>query len=231
MSRISLWLGLAAVCAGMYGGVAPAAAAPTSWVLPTDGPPVVRRPFQPPPVDWRPGHRGVDLAGRPGEPVRAAGAGTVTFAGVLAGRGVVTVQHGPLRTTYEPVTPAVGVGARVALGQVLGHLARGHGAPRPGEALLHWGLRRGEAYFDPMSLLRASPPRLLPHWSRGAPAAYRPWAGASAPRAAAADATSRSGRSAATSTLTGVAALTAGTAGAAGAVAVRRRRAVARTGR
>jgi hypothetical protein len=68
---------------------------------------MVRR-FDPPPRPWLPGHRGVDLAADPGAPVYAAGPGVVRFAGEVAGRGVVSVDHaGGLRTTYEPVTPAV----------------------------------------------------------------------------------------------------------------------------
>ena len=44
----------------------------------------------------------------PGAPVRAAGAGRVSYAGLLAGRGVLVVVHGALRTTYEPVTAVRG---------------------------------------------------------------------------------------------------------------------------
>ena len=80
-----------------------------------------------------------------------------------AGRGVVVVAHpGGLRTTYEPVEPAVRAGQQVAAGSVLGRLAA---APRHcGEApCLHWGARRGEAHVDPLALLvPAAPPVLLP---------------------------------------------------------------------
>jgi murein DD-endopeptidase MepM/ murein hydrolase activator NlpD len=59
-------------------------------------------------LPFGPGHRGVDLAAVAGAPVLAAGAGTVVFAGTVAGRGVVSVDHsGGLRTTYEPVLPTV----------------------------------------------------------------------------------------------------------------------------
>ncbi|MCA1824895.1 MAG: M23 family metallopeptidase [Frankia sp.] len=135
------------------------------WVSPLAGPLVVRRGFHPPAQRWLAGHRGVDLAGRPGSVVRAAGAGVVTFAGVLAGRGVVVVRHGMLRTTYEPVRATVAVGARVVMGQRIGRLMAGHGSPRPGEWLLHWGLLRGDDYLNPLLLLRRGPPRLLPLWT------------------------------------------------------------------
>ena len=85
----------------------------------------------------------------------------VTYAGMVAGRGVVAVSHGPLRTTYEPVTAVVDVGAPVDAGEVVGVLEAGHaGCPAP--ACLHWGLRRGEDYLDPLSLLEPPEVRLLP---------------------------------------------------------------------
>ena len=78
--------------------------------------------FDPPATRFGSGHRGVDLAGAPGAVVRTALAGTVTFAGRLAGRGVVVVNHGATRTTYEPVTASVHVGDHVATGAVVGRL-------------------------------------------------------------------------------------------------------------
>jgi murein DD-endopeptidase MepM/ murein hydrolase activator NlpD len=101
------------------------------WTWPLPGPPAVTRGFEPPPRPWLAGHRGVDLAGHPDEPVRAAGAGVVAFAGVVAGRGVVSVDHaGGLRTTYEPVTSTVEQGTTVALGQEIGTWSRAIRAAR-----------------------------------------------------------------------------------------------------
>lgn len=134
---------------------------PTRWGWPLAGSPVVGRFFQPPASTYTSGHRGVDLAGAAGQPVLAAGDGEVSYAGLLAGRGVVVVVHGALRTTYEPVTATVQVGEQVALGAPLGTLEAGH----PGcaaAACLHWGLRRGEDYLDPLQFVRRSPGVLLP---------------------------------------------------------------------
>jgi murein DD-endopeptidase MepM/ murein hydrolase activator NlpD len=147
---------------------APAAAAPTApaavapWVAPMDGGLDVTRSFEPPPGPYGAGHRGVDLAGAPGSPVRAAGDGVVVFAGMVAGRPVVSIDHaGGLRTTYEPVHPSVAAGQQVARGSPIGTLVPGHaGCPR--DACLHWGLRRGSTYLDPMLLLRPVRVRLLP---------------------------------------------------------------------
>jgi murein DD-endopeptidase MepM/ murein hydrolase activator NlpD len=145
------------------GPTAPGPGAPAGgYRWPLAGVPVVTRPFQPPPRPWLPGHRGVDLAGSPGLPVLAAGAGVVAFAGSVAGVGVVSIDHpGGLRTTYEPVTPLVTAGARVVAGQPIGLLLPGHEGC-PVDACLHWGLRRGNAYLDPLVLLRLARVRLYP---------------------------------------------------------------------
>jgi len=141
--------------------VAGPAEASGSWVWPLAGPHTVSRGFDPPATPYGPGHRGADLPGRPGQPVRAAGAGRVSYAGLLAGRGVVVVVHGDLRTTYEPVAAMVRVGQQVAAGAVIGQLTAG-GHPGCPQVCLHWGLLRGTAYLDPVQLLARGPSRLLP---------------------------------------------------------------------
>jgi murein DD-endopeptidase MepM/ murein hydrolase activator NlpD len=140
---------------------------------PLDGAPDVVRRFDPPPVPWEPGHRGVDLAASPGAVVHSAGGGVVSFAGRIAGRGVVTVAHaGGLRTTYEPVDAPAAVGTSVAAGDRIGVLAAGHPGC-PVAACLHWGLRHGERYLDPLSLLGLGRVRLLPVQARSASRAGR----------------------------------------------------------
>ncbi|MBO0870787.1 MAG: M23 family metallopeptidase [Micromonosporaceae bacterium] len=152
--------GSPAVRAPAYPAAPPAPAPAFRW--PLDGTPQVTRPFQPPPQPWLPGHRGVDLAATPGAVVRAAGAGTVAFAGQVAGVGVVSIDHaGGLRTTYEPVRPLVHAGQQVAASDPIAILLAGHpGCPIA--ACLHWGLRRGDVYLDPLALLGFARIRLLP---------------------------------------------------------------------
>lgn len=108
--------------------------------------------FDAPAQDWLPGHRGVDLAGDPGERVVAAAAGEVTFVGVIDGTPMITVTHGEVRTTYQPVRALVDVGQHVDAGQAIGELEAGH-ANCPAEACLHWGLKQGDRYLDPTTLL------------------------------------------------------------------------------
>jgi hypothetical protein len=138
------------------------------WAYPLDGRPMVIHEFAPPPQlqPWRRGNRGVDLAATAGAVVRAAGAGVVGFAGPLAGRGVVVIIHGPLRTTYEPVQPSVKVGDRVTISEPIGRV-RSAPSPCPPRTCLHWGLLRGRVYLDPMLLLGGQV-RLLPWLSAGA---------------------------------------------------------------
>ncbi|MFJ8656948.1 murein hydrolase activator EnvC family protein [Streptomyces rochei] len=122
--------------------------------------PTVLRGWEPPATPYGRGHRGVDLAAPAGAPVRAVAAGTVSFAGRVAGRGVVSVELAgtgdpPLRTTYEPLAVSVEKGEEVAAGGVLGTVEPS-GSHCTG--CLHWGLLRGDVYLDPLSLL---PPWLL----------------------------------------------------------------------
>ena len=157
--RLLTVLVTAALAPLVAGAVAPPAAGPGVWPLRPE-PPVVDG-FDPPATRWGPGHRGVDLAGRNGQRVFAALAGTVTFAGPLAGRGVVVVDHGTTRTTYEPVRASVAPGDTVAAGDPLGRL-EAFGSHCVPAACLHWGLVEGARYLDPLSLVGQGPVRLLP---------------------------------------------------------------------
>lgn len=151
------------------------------WPLRPD--PVVVEAFDPPSNPYGAGHRGVDLVGAEGQAVRAALAGEVTYAAPLAGRGVVVVDHGATRTTYEPVTATVSVGDPVDAGDVIGRLQLPGSHCFP-DACLHWGWIMGETYLDPLRLVGGGPVRLLPLW-RDLPSApavpvvasYRAWPG------------------------------------------------------
>jgi len=154
-----------------WSGLPPAPSAAAGWIAPLPEPLTVTRVFDPPANPYAAGHRGVDLAGSRGQEVRVAGAGRVVYAGPLAGRGVLSVEHADgLRTTYEPVLASISAGIEVTPGQVIGTLQPGH-AVCPVAACLHWGLRRGDVYLDPLLLLRQGPVRLLPRYGAGGSAA------------------------------------------------------------
>ncbi|MFJ3879712.1 M23 family metallopeptidase [Streptomyces sp. NPDC090077] len=155
-----------AVVAPVHGG---GAAGGVRGARPLPAPLSVARWWDPPPTPYAAGHRGVDLSAPAGAEVRAVGPGRVHFAGRVAGRGVLSLTlPGGLRTTYEPVRPLVAQGEAVAAGQVVAVLTEGSHCPGP---CLHWGLLAGEdAYLNPLALLPAPTPRLLPGASRaGAP--------------------------------------------------------------
>lgn len=132
-------------------------------VWPLQPTPEVVAGFDPPDSPYGSGHRGVDLAGSAGQVVHTALAGRVSYVGSIAGRGVVVVDHGATRTTYEPVTATVALGSPVARGDPIGTLQLGgsHCFPR---ACLHWGWIEGETYLDPLRLVGYGPIRLLPLW-------------------------------------------------------------------
>ncbi|GAB2637064.1 peptidoglycan DD-metalloendopeptidase family protein [Nocardia goodfellowii] len=165
------WFGvlLAGLTVAGAGLVEQAVAAPVAGEFgwPLRPRPAIERRFDKPARNWLPGHRGVDLAGMPGQAVLAAGAGIVVFAGEVAGKPVVSIDHpGGLRTTYEPVEADVAVGRRVVRGAPIGTLQAGHEGCAV--ACLHWGARRDSSrpgayeYLDPLALLRISPVRLKP---------------------------------------------------------------------
>lgn len=125
-----------------------------------DGPPwrwplggrVVSGDFDAPDTPYSAGHRGIDLPGSPGEDVHAVAVGRVVFSGEVAGVGVVTVEHGDERSTYQPVVDrAVRAGDAVDAGGRLGRL--GVAGSHCATACLHLGRLRGETYLDPRERL------------------------------------------------------------------------------
>ncbi len=126
------------------------AAAALTLVPPVDGP--IVRPFDPPARPWGPGHRGIDYRVPPGTPVRAAADGVVGFAGGVAGGLHVAIDHpGGLRTSYAYLARVdVSRGDRVGTGDVVG-LSGGTG-PGHGPDVVHFGVRLGGRYVDPLTL-------------------------------------------------------------------------------
>ena len=110
---------------------------------PVPGP--VTEAFRPPATRYSSGHRGVTYAATPGEPVRAAAPGAVTFAGQVAGTLIVVVRHADrVRTTYSGLARIdVAASQEVAAAQALGTAT----------ASVYFGARAGAAYLDPAVLL------------------------------------------------------------------------------
>ncbi|CAN7289121.1 murein hydrolase activator EnvC family protein [Arthrobacter sp. LjRoot14] len=148
-------------------GTPGAATVPGSWAWPLAPKPAVVRAFDPPDKPWMSGHRGVDLrTAADGAPVTAPESGTVSFVGVVVDRPVITIDHGNgLRSSFEPVESSLSSGAAVSRGDVIGTVATGHCGSVP---CVHWGVRRGEEYINPLSLVTdLRPSILLPVGGRG----------------------------------------------------------------
>lgn len=131
------------------------------WGWPLAGVPEIVKPYDPPARRWLSGHRGIDLSGVEGEDVLAVDAGVVSYSGVIAGVGIVSVTHASgLRSTYQPVADRVAKGTRVGRGDRIGTLdVGGHCVLHD---CLHLGARRGEDYVDPTPLLMDLELTLLP---------------------------------------------------------------------
>lgn len=108
--------------------------------------------FDPPAARWLAGHRGIDLVAQTGQSVVAPTRGIIHFAGIVAGRPVITVQtpNGDL-LSMEPIASELRKGETVERGQVLGTVTA-HANHCAGETCLHVGLRRAGNYIDPLIL-------------------------------------------------------------------------------
>ena len=139
---------------GVGGFSGPAAAAEARYRWPVRGP--VIRPFVAPADPYAAGHRGIDIGAPVGTAVRAAEGGLVTFAGWIAGSLYVTIEHPDgLRTSYSWLSSHdVGRGDRVSRGDVIGRTGRGH--REEARPHLHFSVRAGSTYIDPMLVLESA---------------------------------------------------------------------------
>lgn len=123
--------------------------------------------FRSPRCPWCAGNRGLEYGTTVGQPVRAAAAGTVRFAGPVARVNYVVVEHpSGLRTSYGPLEDtSVAVGDSVRAGAVLGRSGGTRlffGVRPSASGWVRWG--SAAAYLDPGRFLlrRVAPVRLVP---------------------------------------------------------------------
>jgi len=130
----------------------------SGWVWPAH-PVRIAQPFVAPPHAYGPGHRGIDLRPLGGDDIVAPEAGIVAFSGPVAGRGVLTIDHGDgLVTTLEPIESPLTAGAPVERGDVVGTVSLG-GHVEPGT--FHFGVRLDGEYINPLVLLGGVPRAVL----------------------------------------------------------------------
>lgn len=129
------------------------------WAWPVPQPFRLDRPFVAPAHEYGPGHRGVDLAPLGDDVVRAPAAGVVAFSGQVAGRGILTIDHGGgLVSTLEPVRSDLAAGAPIARDAPVAQLASGGHTP---QGVLHFGVRLNGEYVNPLILLGGVPRAVL----------------------------------------------------------------------
>lgn len=103
---------------------------------------------------WGRMHNGLDIAVPTGTPIRAAAAGTITYAGSMGTYGIlVMIDHGHgVETRYAHLSRvAVRVGQRVARGDVVAYSGNTGNSTGPH---LHFEIRRNGAALDPLDFLR-----------------------------------------------------------------------------
>jgi len=83
----------------------------------------------------------------------------VSFAGTVAGRGILTLRSADLQISFEAVTPLVTEGDVVTAGQAVAAVATGTHC-----SCLHVGLRRAGEYLSPLSYFSAIAPAALQPW-------------------------------------------------------------------
>ena len=116
-------------------------------------------PFRAPPTPYKAGHRGIDLLVEPDATITAAASGTVSFAGMVAGRGVVAIDHGNgVVSAIEPVASSVAQGDVVSAGDAVGAAARGGHCTG---GCVHFGVRVHGGYVSPFLFLGGLPRAVL----------------------------------------------------------------------
>ena len=116
-------------------------------------------PYVQPADRYSAGHRGLDLEPIGDHQIGAPASGVIAFAGTVADRPLVTIDHGQgFVTTLEPVAARLDVGMAVARGDVVGDLAvGGHTAT----GAVHFGVRYEGEYINPLVLLGGVPRAVL----------------------------------------------------------------------
>ena len=144
MHRSLVWI--VAVGLALQSHVLPARAGSLPFIPPVEA--AIARSFEDPRIEWGAGHRGIDYVTLPGTRVRAAGAGTVRFAGSIGSVRAVTIDHGDgLETTYSDLDVTwVATGGLVEEGSWVGLSGSAH-EPRPGG--LHFAVKLNGRYVDP----------------------------------------------------------------------------------
>lgn len=129
------------------------------WAPPFGRPLEVSGPYRAPPHKYGSGHRGIDVPATPGEVILAPTSATVSFAGPVAGRGVISLRVTEQTVvSFEPVAAELSQGDAVPRGTKIGTVASGGHCYAE---CVHIGVRIEGEYVNPMRFF-ANRPVLMP---------------------------------------------------------------------
>lgn len=134
--------------------------ASSAWTLPFSEPFTIRQGFAPPDKPWLSGSRGIWINIATEDPsLRSPCNGTVVFAGMLAGREVLSINCAGIHSTFEPAISSLRIGEAVHRGQRIGEIAphkQEDSQTRKGD--LHWGAKVSRyRYINPLRMLQGHP--------------------------------------------------------------------------
>lgn len=117
--------------------------------------PTVAKRFERPARLRASGHRGIDLAAKPGDIIVAPAKGTLRFSGEVAGKSVISIEHdNGYVSTFEPATTAIPVGTTVERNDSVA-IVQGD-SDHCGSSCVHWGVKtisHEDHYADPQSMV------------------------------------------------------------------------------
>ena len=136
------------------------AAAAHNWVSPVPGMNIVKA-FDKPERNWEPGHRGIDVAARVGEPIRAPASGEVRYVGTIAGTPVLSLTVDGYVVSFQPVISDLRKGDTVSAGQHIGTVADESECPGGCIHIGMWKEKGNKDYLDPAGAFTSDETLLL----------------------------------------------------------------------
>lgn len=165
MTRFTLTIATMIALLLASAGATPSASAAATilWQPPIGNQLHVESHFDLPNGSYQAGHRGIDMPSTPGVTIRAPTSGTVTFAGVVATKPVLSMTtYDDVIVSFEPITTQLKAGDSITRGDTIGFSdSGGHCAA----ACLHLGVRVDGEYVNPLRFFWPKPV-LLP-WDDG----------------------------------------------------------------
>lgn len=146
---------------------APSVGSQGTWSPPVVGSVLVNS-YKAPATSFGSGHRGVDYEVNLGQGIFAPASGTVSFAGKVVDRQVLSLSHDQnVFSSYEPVCSSLAVGESVSAGDLIAEVCE----PEPSyvahcqdRICMHFSARKDEDYLSPLWFTGELSPSVLLPW-------------------------------------------------------------------